>query len=189
MVGSCISARTASPLLIAAGLISTTNLPGRISTASCGKPAQNRANASQHARFCSRREPVVQRKRIALVLDQDARCQRCDFRERAFEVIAQWYGPRLHRRVATRAHFGAMHADGGEPQRRKDQIDVTKRPAADQRQRAAGQSHGDGSESAATQPALRLGAAKARNRGWCRRYRAESRNGANRTQAGSGQRP
>src|SRR5579872_1471006 len=65
----------------------------------------NRANRAQHARFARGRLPVVQGKRIALVLDQDARCQRCDFRERAFEVIAQWYGPRLHRRVATPAHL------------------------------------------------------------------------------------
>ena len=75
------------------------------------------------------RKPIVQRERIAFVLDENARTQLRQRGERALQFRAERCGPPLRLCVWYRAKLGAMTADGGKLQRRKDQIDVSEQAA------------------------------------------------------------
>src|SRR4029079_3241698 len=86
-----------------------------------------------------RRETKMQRKRISLVFQQYSGAQPCDSREPALQFLVQ-------RRsmgsdcftVSLQAHFRTVAANGGKLIRRKNQIDIIERTAADQCQRAVG---------------------------------------------------
>ena len=84
-----------------------------------------------------RRQSIVQRQRITLVLQQDSRAELGDRREAALQfLVHRW---RIgDNGFSTDAHFRAMAAHGRKFFRRENQVDVVERTAADQCQRAGG---------------------------------------------------
>ena len=84
-------------------------------------------------------EPIVQGERIAFVLDENARAQLRQRGERALQFRAERRRPPLRLRARYWAKLGAVTADGGKLQRRKNQIDVIEQAAADQCERSAGE--------------------------------------------------
>ena len=87
-----------------------------------------------------RREAIMQRERIALVLQQDSRAQPRDGREPSLQFL-------VHRRRVARDRLAVRRRcrisapwppTAGNCIRRENQIDVIERAAADQRQRAIG---------------------------------------------------
>ena len=121
-----------------------------------------------------RREAIMQRQRIALVFEQNARAELA----RSPRAGASIPCPSAARGAATASlsasmpHFRAMAADGGKLLRRKDQIDIVERTAADQRQRAVGPRQQAIERLRPVPAAPRLRAASARDRAACRRCRA-----------------
>ena len=86
-----------------------------------------------------RRQPVVQGERIAFVFDQNSGAELGQCRELALERRIELARARHPFPAGHHAQLRAMAADGGELQRRKDQVDVMERASRYQRQGAAGQ--------------------------------------------------
>ena len=100
------------------------------------KPAQIAVTSSRTVGAEMRRKPVVQRERIALVLDDDARLAVRERRELVLQLRIEQRLRARHRPVGE-THLGAVARDARQFQRLEEQIEFGERPAADERQRPA----------------------------------------------------
>ena len=91
----------------------------------------NLGSSLPHEAFLFRSQPVVQRQRVALVLEDDAGPRFRDGGKLALHAGVERRQPRrLRGSAGSRAQFGAMATDRGQLQRRKNQIELADGPPA-----------------------------------------------------------
>ena len=143
--GSCVINSMNAGRLVEAGMLD-------LADAFAGQHLDRRVGqigADQRHRFIDRllgvrRQAIVQRQRIALVFQQNAGAEFGDRRKRRFNSLSIGGACVATASLsAIKPHFRAMAADRRILIRRKDQVDIVERTAADQRQRAIGSLQAD----------------------------------------------